>query len=496
MGYFRRILDAVMGRGSPAAPAPSVRAPQHISARYESARTTPDNASHWSQADDLSANAANSADVRRTLRRRARLERDNDGYLCAVTKQLAHDLVGTGPRLQLNLPPEHSKNADDVAASWKAWAKAVNLGEKLRLLHEPRSIDGETFGLLTTNPLVAHPVKLDLQPLEADQVETPGWGDLAQPNFVSGIEFDRYRNPAFYHVLKQHPGDGWVMTPTGHDRVPARFVLHWFRPSRPGQARGVSEFAPVLDVGGQTRRYSRATITKAEFASKVVGVLETDNPPPGEDDGDGDDMPAAMDRLPVTDGTLLTLPGRTKANFAKVDAPGESHAAFCDTKRTEMGRPVLMPRNRVTGDSSNFNFASGRLDALPYQDTTWIERDQFETRVLNRLFVAWYQEARLVGLIPDALPALNEWTWTWGWDAPSSISPIDDASTSEKELALGVTTFQDECAARGRDWRQVIDQQAEVIAYARRKGVPLYWLQEPAPADPAPEEEEGAAGEA
>ena len=36
-----------------------------VRARYDAASTTPDNRRHWANADGLSANAANSAEVRR-----------------------------------------------------------------------------------------------------------------------------------------------------------------------------------------------------------------------------------------------------------------------------------------------------------------------------------------------------------------------------------------------------------------------------------------------
>ncbi|MCS6896464.1 MAG: hypothetical protein NZM29_00695, partial [Nitrospira sp.] len=43
-----------------------------IRARYDAAATSPDNRRHWANADGLSPNAANSPDVRRMLRNRAR----------------------------------------------------------------------------------------------------------------------------------------------------------------------------------------------------------------------------------------------------------------------------------------------------------------------------------------------------------------------------------------------------------------------------------------
>ena len=43
-----------------------------VRARYDAAQTTTENTRHWSAADGLGANAANSPTVRHTLRTRAR----------------------------------------------------------------------------------------------------------------------------------------------------------------------------------------------------------------------------------------------------------------------------------------------------------------------------------------------------------------------------------------------------------------------------------------
>ncbi len=72
-----------------------------LRARYDAAITTDDNRRHWANADALSADAAASADVRRTLRNRARYEVANNSYARGIVLTLANDTVGTGPRLQL-----------------------------------------------------------------------------------------------------------------------------------------------------------------------------------------------------------------------------------------------------------------------------------------------------------------------------------------------------------------------------------------------------------
>ena len=200
-------------------------------ARYDAAATNPDNRRHWANADGLSANAANSVEVRRILRNRARYEVANNSYARGIVLTLANDVVGTGPRLQLLTADAEANRL--IEREFAAWAKAVNLAEKLRTMRMARAQDGEAFAILTNNPKLPTPVQLDLRLVEADQVCTPDLVSLDVPA-VDGIVFERAGNPVEYHVLKQHPGDTARQYFLEYDRLPADSVLHWFRADRPG----------------------------------------------------------------------------------------------------------------------------------------------------------------------------------------------------------------------------------------------------------------------
>lgn len=438
--------------------------------RYENAQTGTQNRNQWALADDLSPNAAHDPDTRRELRRRSRHERDNDPHLDGLVKQLADDLIGTGPRLQLNLGPDYDDQARLIETSFATWSRVVDFASDLRIMHEARPTDGESFALLTQNPQLPNPVKLDLMVTETDQVETPGI--VTTPNAISGIEFDRYGNPAFYHVLKQHPGDNAYWAPLGdYEKVAARFVVHWYRPRRARQARGVSEINSSLQVIAQARRYALATLSAAEFAASISGVLETESLPPAEGDGVSAVPVEEWAEVPFNSNTLLTLPGGVKAKPFVPANPSTGYGDFMDRSHGTAGRPLRAPLNLVTGNSSQFNFASGRLDHLPYQAMVWIERDDLRKRVIDRVFLAWVQEAQLVGLIPDGLPAVNEWQWDWHWDAFPQLDPLKETQATQLKLQLNLTTLAESCAAQGLDWREVLKQRAAERAYMRELGL-------------------------
>ena len=138
-----------------------------VRARFDAAQTTRDNSKHWAYADQLSADLEASPEVRRTLRMRSRYEVANNSYARGLVQMLANDTVGTGPRLQM-LTSDEDFN-DEVERAFMKWAEVVRLAPKLRTMRMARCQDGEAFAVLTTNPKVRSPVKLDLMLIEADK---------------------------------------------------------------------------------------------------------------------------------------------------------------------------------------------------------------------------------------------------------------------------------------------------------------------------------------
>ncbi len=167
--------------------------------RYDAATTTVDNVRHWAAADGLSASAANSPEVRRTLRNRSRYEIANNSYARGISLTLANDCVGTGPRLQMLTADAFANRF--VEQEFFAWADAVGLAEKLRTMRLARVSDGESFGLLTSNPRIDSPVQLDLKLVEAEQVTSPILA-LDSYRYLDGIRFDEHGNAISYDVLE------------------------------------------------------------------------------------------------------------------------------------------------------------------------------------------------------------------------------------------------------------------------------------------------------
>lgn len=444
-----------------------------VRAKYDAAQTTPENRRHWAAADHLSANAAANPDVRRVLRSRARYEVANNGYARGLVNTLANYVIGTGPRLQM-LTDDPKANRI-IEREFARWAKAVRLPERLWTMRVSQCESGEVFAMLLTNPRVDSPVKLDLRLVETEQVASP----LAMRQdaaWVEGIRFDAWGNPASYCVLRRHPGDRilfGVSQADDYDLLPADLVIHLFRADRPGQRRGVPEVTSSLSLFALLRRYSLAVLSAAEHAALPGGVIYTDAPADSE---------AAtvepMDQVEMDRGTWLTMPYGWKVGQIRAEQPTTMYGDYTSKVLNEIARPLNMPFNIASGNSSGYNYASGRLDHQSFYRSIRIDQQRVGDVVLDHLLRAWMHEAVLIeGLLPDSVRTLEAaetgYPHQWFWDGTEHVDPAKEANAQARRLANHTTTLAAEYAKCGLDWESELRQRAKELALMNELGLTL-----------------------
>jgi lambda family phage portal protein len=462
-------------------PRPVVRralALRRLRAGYDSAETTQNNRRHWARADTLSADAAANPEVRRTLRSRARYEVANNSYARGIVLTLANDTVGTGPRLQM-LTGDGRLNRQ-VESEFQMWAAAVGFARKLRTMRMARAQDGEAFAILAFNPRVDHSVELDLQLIEADQVASP-WARATDEKEVDGILLDDWGNPVSYRVMKSHPGGAPARLRDEFTTVPAAGMVHVYRQDRPGQHRGIPEITPALPLFAQLRRFTLAVLAAAESAADFAGILYTDAPANGE----AQDV-EPMDLVELERNMLLTMPGGWKMSQLEPMQPATTYAEFKREILNEIARCLNMPFNIAAGNSSGYNYASGRLDHQTYYKSIRVDQAFMAELVLDRVLGVWLREfgvitrnADLFGLLPPH---------QWFWDGTEHVDPLKEARAQDARLKNHSTTLAHEYARQGRDWEVELRQRAKEARLMRELGLTDTQAL-PAPKDKQPEEE-------
>jgi lambda family phage portal protein len=410
-----------------------------LRAKYDAAQSTEETSRHWAWSDSLSAKSANDAAVRLKLRTRARYEIANNSYASGIVSTLANDLIGTGPRLQLLTENDEFNRATET--DFTAWSRAACLAGKLQTLTRSKVGDGEGFGLLTTNPRLPAAVKLDVRLYEADQVATP-YAYIPDALSVDGIRFDRDGNVIEYHLLRSHPGDS-LSWPGGmeYDAIPADRMIHWFRVDRPGQWRGVPDITPALNLFAQLRRYTLAVLAAAETAADFAAVLGTELPP----DSDEDEI-EPFTSTPIERRMMTTLPAGYTLSQLKAEQPTTTYKEFKAEILNEIARCLNMPFNVAAGNSSSYNYSSGRLDHQVYYRNLDVERAHLERVALDPIFAAWLRESGM-----RAGAEYGEMPHRWLWPGMGHVDPEKEANATATLLQNLLTTFSDECQKQGVD---------------------------------------------
>lgn len=425
---------------------------RRIHASYDAADSSTAMASYWSSADTLDADSAHSKGVRVRLVSRSRYEVGNNAYADGMVQTYANYLVGIGPslRMQTRSPTFNSM----VEAAWTSWAKEVRLRRKLWCMAHAKAQDGEAFGMIRNNPNLRDNTQMDVVLFETEQCTTP-YLPVSQPGYIDGIRFDQFGNPTWYDVLQYHPGGQWFpITYQQPERVPAKFILHWFSLRRPGQHRGIPEFRSTLNVGAQSREWRQSTLSAADTAAKFSVLLKSALNP----DGTVDPV-AAMSEQEIRQKMMVALPMGWDAFQMKAEHPNATYEAFNRAQISEQGRPKSIPYNIAACDSSAHNFSSGKLDAQGFYITLDVDREDANEEVLDRIFPEWYRRASVANEWrgdPDSPPP-----HTFDWPKHPVADIKTEAEANDIGLKNGTTHIRKVLSDAGKDYDDVLPQMAE-----------------------------------
>ncbi len=462
---IRKRIQRFIGTDKPVADSRALKAWQEryvaMRAQYDAARTTNEYKRIWENADRFDADSAHSKEVRHTLISRTRYEIGSNGYSDGIAQTYSTDLVGVGPSLRMQTGSEGFNRMIEI--EWHRWGKAIQFRRKLWTMCHAKHSDGEAFAVMRRNPRVRHRIPLDLRLYEAEQVSTP-FVPFAEPGYIDGIKFDEFGNPIWYDLMSSHPGaTNRMMLDFVPERIPADFMLHWFRMRRPGQHRAVPECASTLNVGAAGRRWREATLAAAEVAADFSVLLESTLSAESEEIQEFADDFSTQE---INKRMMTAIPLGYKAFQMKAEQPTTNHAEFQRTLLNEQARPKNMPFNKAACDSSSYNYASGRLDHQTYYAALDVERADCDELVLDPLFRTWFDLAVLrfgwLGGNPDAIgEGAREHLWDWPKHRVADVEA--EANANDTKLKSGQIFHHQLATDAGMDFEDELEKAA--VAY-------------------------------
>lgn len=382
-----------------------------------------------------------------TLMRRARFVRANAPLGAAAAIGFTSALVGTGIKPQ-------AATVADLATAFEVWTDEADAtgGTDLYGLQaaagEGLMVDGEAFFLVGIGPSGPRLTQID-----PDQIDRSLFRALPDGGAIeAGVEVDRAGKPRAYHVLPRAPGAlDFAFAPR---RIDARDVIHVFERRYPGQVRGVSMFAPILQRLADLDTAQDAQLTRQKVAAMLTGfVVDASGGAPsfGPDDEEKDGATEAS----LEPGTMQHLPPGRDVRFSDPAKVGAEVIDFMRLTADEVAAGLGMPPFVLTGRLDEVNFSSARVGLVQFRRR--IEALQYSTIVFQfcrpvwERFVTW---AILTGQYsaPDFeanprkyfrvnwIPPKNEW-----------LDPLKDVTAEIAAIQAGLISRRQAVAARGLD---------------------------------------------
>jgi capsid protein len=431
----------------------SVRRSARLS--FDAARSGGDLEAHFQFADSLDPDSSHVKGVRDTLIKRSRYEQGSNGfYDGSLTKHVNRIFGATGPQLRM-LTGNRAFN-QLIEREWFRWTQQVQFRRKLWAMGRARYGDGETLAIIQTNPALPG-VQLDFLPIEAEQCQSP-YPPITEQGVIDGVIFDELNNIVAYDILPQHPGGTFLRMSYDAVRIPASSVVHWFKLRRPGAHRGIPDSTPSLGVGAMSRRHREATAAAIETAADIAAIIYS-RLNPNSDDERYPLLPMTETAMPKR--AIVSAPEGWEVSQMKGEHPNAQYSEFHRLQLSEQGAPLVQPLNVTAGDSSNYSFASGKLDTIFYREAIDVERADCSDLVLDPLFAEWFREWR--SLPADDSPQRRALTpaHQWDWPAHPVIDAVAEASAKNTQLLNGSTTLRQVYSDQGMDYEDQLAIQAE-----------------------------------
>ena len=349
------------------------------------------------------------------------------------------------------------------------------------------------------------PSNTAFQMIHLDRLSNPnGQDDTA---FIRrGVERDRYGAPVAVHIRSSHPSEWYSDNPTPvWTRVPMRKpwgrlqVIHIFEQVQPDQSRGVSSMVSVLKEMKMTKSFRDIVLQNAVVNATYAAAIESELPTETLWDqlgvGTGDNgVERYLTALAEYTGGAKNLhidgvkiphlfPG-TKLNLKPMGTPGGVGTDFEQALLRYAAASLGLSYEQFSKDYTKTNYSSARASLVETWKFMQSRKKMFADRFATAVYSLWLEEQINGGLAP--LPAgktaahfyegLNKEAYCkcdWIGASRGQIDEYKETQAAVLRIKEGLSTFEEEIARSGKDFREVFAQQAREKTLRKKLGIEI-----------------------
>ena len=414
------------------------------------------------------------------VRARARdLERNSD-IMNAVTGAYKRNVFGAGYRLRANSGIDAIDH--EIEKMWKIWCKkqncdvtgTQNFNAMMRMAIQRKKIDGGIIFLKRYTSGGMLPFKL--QALEVDELDLTNMTPKHKGNkVVGGIEYNAYNHPVGYFI-NQYNIDGMTMAEPVY--IDAKDVIFLYTKTRPSQIREISDMTPTITRIRDANEFMRAVSVKerilACFSVFIERNLPTSGTTPGRSIG-SDGTEAKYDGKTLTPGMIHYLNQGDKAQAVVPSGQATDATAYIKQEIRLVGAGQGLSYETTSRDMSESNYSSAR-QGLIEDDLTYGEDKDLLLELMDEIY-----ETFVISLVLSKKITIKDF-WqkkedyldhSWIQAPKRWIDPVKEANSNKIALNTGQKTWADIASENGKDWKEQIDEMAEIMEYGKEKGIDM-----------------------
>lgn len=419
---------------------------------------------------------------RDTVRARARdLERNSD-IMNSIVGAYKRNVFGAGYRLRAAAGDEEL-NAR-IEKLWQEWCKkqncdvagTQNFNSIMRMAIQRKKIDGGV--ILLKRYTAGGLVPFKLQALEVDELDPTATSPKTKGNkVVGGIEYSPYNRPVGYFI-RQYTIDG--MTAMNPIYVEAKDVIFYYTKTRPSQIREISDMAPTITRIRDVNEFMRSIAVKERILACLSVFIKRIIPEsgiPGRGVGvrDPDSGKYNYQGKTLIPGMIQYLNQGDEVQVVNPSGQATDATSYVKQEMRMLSSGQGLSYETTSRDMSESNYSSARQGAIE-DDLTYAEdRDQlmemmdeiYETFVISLVLS---KKVDIRGFWEDKGKYLSH---KWIQAPKRWIDPLKEANANKTALNTGQKTWADMAAENGKDWKEQIDEMAEIMDYGREKGIDM-----------------------
>jgi lambda family phage portal protein len=436
----------------------------------------------------------------------------NDGYSAGAVALHRDSIVGA--QYRLNAKPDWRVLGADAD-----WAEEFSMVAESRfnLAAEAEDCYFDASGQLTLTGMVrllvgafvytgevlatcewvkdGRPFNTAIQLVSPDRLSNPD-GIADEKLLRRGVRKNARGKPIGYYIRQGYPTEWYDNSSDKWSYIPAakpwgrKQVIHIIEPQQIDQTRGIAEMVAALKHTRMTKQFSEITLQNAVINASYAAAIESELPTAdlvtamgGGSEGYGKALESYMTMLGEylggaeniqIDGAKIPsfFPG-TKLNLKPMGTPGGVGSDFEASLLRKVAASLGVSYEELSRDFSKASYSAARASMATTGRAMASRKKMVADRFAQNVYALWVEEEIAAKRLP--LPAGRNRTdfyrdnglakaaytrATFVGSGRGQIEELKETQAAMLRIKAGLSTYEEECAKLGKDYREVFEQRA------------------------------------